>query len=218
MLRPRSDAATHALLLLALLLPLAAAPPRAAEASSVRSLSLSHLAERCELAFEGRVVAVRARKAAGSPLIHTEVTFEVLEVLHGRPSGPELTLRFLGGEAGERRLEVSDVSIPPLGERGIYFVESTTRRLVHPLLGWAQGRLPLALDAAGTWRVTSAAGKPIVALEKGPRRPRGGLSRGVAKGLEADAAAPLERALPASALKRAVRRWASRSDGPERPE
>jgi len=182
-----------------------------ASASSVRALTLSEMMGRCEVVLEGRVREVQSREDPDTGAIHTYVTFEVLDVLYGRSPGPRLTLRFLGGRVGERALRVAGTSVPEMGERGIYFVESTRRRLVNPLLGWAQGRILLVPDAEGHVRVTSAAGAPIVALDPSPPRRAPWRSGGVAIGLSTDPRVPLDRALSASSLKRALRRMAPRS-------
>jgi len=182
-----------------------------ASASSVRALALSEMMGRCEVVLEGRVREVQSRKDPDSGAIHTYVTFEVLDVLYGPSPGPRLTLRFLGGRVGERALRVAGASVPEVGERGIYFVESTRRPLVNPLLGWAQGRILLMPDREGHARAMSAAGAPIVAIDPSPPRRAEWRSTGVAVGLSADPLAPLERALPASDLKRALRRMAPRS-------
>lgn len=206
--RPDRPALPQRLLPVVILLTLGALVPTASSASSVRSLSLDQLVEHAELVFEGRVVDVRAREESASGAIHTYVRFEVLDVVHGSEPGETLTLRFLGGRVGDRRLEVADASVPEAGERGIYFVESTSRALVSPLLGWAQGRLPMERDAEGGWRVTSAAGAPVVATERAPRVRALRLSTGLAQGLVAEPGAPLERALSPEALERAMRRRA----------
>jgi len=182
-----------------------------ASASSVRALALSEMMDRCEVVLEGRVREVQSREDPDSGAIHTYVTFEVLDVLYGPSPGPRLTLRFLGGRVGERVLRVAGTSVPEMGERGIYFVESTRRRLVNPLLGWAQGRILLVPDGEGHARATSAAGAPIVAIDPSPPRRAPSRSGGVAIGLSTDPRAPLDRALPAADLKRTLRRMAPQS-------
>src|SRR5262245_51085667 len=64
--------------------------------------SLAKMTGQADLVFRG--VVVRVEYALSSPsepgepaLPHTFVTYRVDEVLHGKVSGPSLTLRFLGG-------------------------------------------------------------------------------------------------------------------------
>jgi len=45
----------------------------------------------------------------------------------------------MGGRIGELTLEVSDMRMPEVGERGIYFVETLNEQQIHPLFGWQQG-------------------------------------------------------------------------------
>ena len=60
-------------------------------------------------------------------------------MLKGEYAGSTLELRFLGGTVGTARLEVTDMLVPQVAERGIYFVESLSAPQVNPLVGWSQG-------------------------------------------------------------------------------
>ncbi len=110
--------------------------PLLAGASSIRRMDMDEIASRAELVFEGRVIARRVVHVPNSRTLRTEVTFEVDEVIKGNLDGDRVTLFFLGGVADGVALRVSDLLIPELGEQGIYFVESLSRPLVNPLVGW----------------------------------------------------------------------------------
>ena len=151
-------------------------------ASSVLAVSLEQLSTSAQIVFEGEVVGVRSEFNANQTAIHTHVTFRVVDVLKGAYDQPEITLRFLGGTVGDISLDVSDSTLPKLGEKGIYFVESVTRYQVNPLYGMDQGHF-LILESNGQ-RIMLTRNKRVVtglssASQAAPQR----LSNGVATGL-----------------------------------
>jgi len=152
----RGTSHRHLLLLLGLLLCFANA-----QATTVVSLDVDTLASEAELIFEGEVIAHKVQRDLGSGLIYTYVSFSVLDVLKGDLSGTVLELRFTGGSYGGRIVEISGLTIPELGEQGIYFVESLSRPLLNPLLGWSQGQF-LIIGKGRERRVYSAANEPIL--------------------------------------------------------
>jgi len=127
----------------ALVLSLAAP---AVSASSVRAVNIGEMLDGAELVFEGRVVGHEVRRGAGKRDIFTEVTFEVLDVIKGFSPRDRVTLVFSGGSIAGESLVLSDMHKPPVGERGVYFVESLQRRQVHPLYGWDQGQFIVEPD------------------------------------------------------------------------
>jgi len=180
----------------------AAAGARPAAASTVRAITVEALAAEAELVFEGRVVAVET--SADDPRrLRTCVRFEPIEVLKAPPTGVPTPLRlcFSGGAGPRGARRVEGVSIPALGEHGIYFVESATRPLVNPLLGWDQGRFRVVTDPdEPEGRVTSADGRDVLAVDDG-RGADPGLSNGVAQGISVG-----EPAGDAAGERRALRR------------
>ena len=165
--------------------------PLLAGASSIRRMDMDEIASRAELVFEGRVIARRVVHVPNSRTLRTEVTFEVDEVIKGNLDSNRVTLSFLGGVADGVALRVSDLLIPELGEQGIYFVESLSRPLVNPLVGWHQGHY-LIDHEQGTDRamVRTRDGKPIFGLE--PARGYGISRGGGAAGVEVRPRKPLE--------------------------
>jgi hypothetical protein len=130
-----------------------------------------------EFVFEGRAIGRRTLEDGGPGALRTCVSFEVLEVLKGPAVASPLELCFAGGRSryGVTR-SVMGLDRPMLGERGIYFVSSLgDPYLVHPLVGWDQGRFKVDADD----KVTTAGGDPVVALEGGDdAKTEGGAARG----------------------------------------
>ncbi|MEM1113420.1 MAG: hypothetical protein AAGI11_16015 [Pseudomonadota bacterium] len=113
-------------------------------ATSVLQLSSTELVNRAELVFQGEVIQRISRQLAGGRIV-TEVEFLVLDVIKGENPGPGLRLRFTGGAVAGRGLSTG-TAIPQVGEQGIYFVSSLTKRRANPLVGWAQGHFTIGDD------------------------------------------------------------------------
>src|SRR2546422_8507486 len=92
-------------------------------ASSIEQITFDQLVTSSEFIFEGRVLDRHAEFDANGR-IHTYVTFEVDDVLKGTAGGRTVVLRYLGGTVGDTTLKVSDLVLPDMGEKGVYFVES----------------------------------------------------------------------------------------------
>ena len=125
-----------------------AALPFQAQASTILAVSFEEAVQNSELVFEGRVISQETRRSPldGSPF--TYFTFRVLDTLKGSvPTRGEITLGFAGGTIDGMTLEVSDLRMPVLNEKGIYFVESLKSQLVNPLYGWQQGHFLVVKDA-----------------------------------------------------------------------
>jgi len=158
-----------------------------ARGTTVLELGLDEMLGTAEFVFEGEVIDVLARESASGD-IHTYVTFRIEEIIKGRYLKNTIELRFLGGEVGDLKLKVSEMHLPAMGEKGIYFVESLGRYQVNPLLGWSQGHILVVSDENGVERVMSRDRRPIIAVESGvgmqgrALRLRS-LSKGVARGL-----------------------------------
>ena len=153
-----------------------------AHATSVIEITLEEMLQHSALVFEGRVIRVQVHENSRRG-IQTRVTFEVTDVIKGEVKGKQLTLGFLGGTLAGRKLSVSEMHMPVLNERGIYFVESLQRNQVHPLYGWSQGHLRLEQGPAGTERVFTRSGRPVRGVEPTRGKRSGRLSQGAARGL-----------------------------------
>jgi hypothetical protein len=153
-----------------------------AQATSVIEVTLEELLQNSAVVFEGQVSAVQVT-VNGNRAIQTLVTFEISDVIKGDVQGKKITLGFMGGEIAGKKLSVSNMQIPALHERGIYFVESTARNQVQPLYGWSQGHLLLEEGADGTDRVFTRSGRPVRGVMHTQGGRSGKLSNGVARGL-----------------------------------
>jgi hypothetical protein len=158
-----------------------------AHATSVRQVSVEQMLAGSDFLFEGRVVSQQARAlgpAGGKGIIYTDVTFEVLDVIKGEYPGDTVTLSFMGGSLEGVRMHVSEMRLPQMGEKGIYFVESMKRHQVHPLYGWDQGHYLVEPRAGGGETVKTRAGKPVYGVKRGTGSAGGvRLSKGVADGM-----------------------------------
>jgi hypothetical protein len=127
------------------------------------SLSVNSLSEQSEFVFEGEVISVEAQRSGNRGMVNTYVTFRVIDILKGDAGATDIELKFLGGSLNGEVLEVNGSRLPRLGEHGIYFVESLSRDLINPLLGWSQGHY-LIKTVAGIESMTTVDAKPIIAI------------------------------------------------------
>ncbi len=172
----RSNSSRLFLLVLFFVISFAVAPR--VQATTIQEMSFVEVVAGAELVFEGKVLRTETRMQDGG--IRTYVTFEVLDVIKGDYSGAEISLHYLGGQVGTRRLQVAELQLPQSGEVGVYFVESLQETLVHPLVGWAQGHF--VVDSG---YVTSASHQPLQEIDAQPQViDPNSLSKGVAKGVK----------------------------------
>ena len=108
-------------------------------ATTMLGMDIDKVANDAELIFEGEVILHETRQNSNTGIIHTYVTFTVHDVVKGDFSADTIELKFAGGTFMGQIVEVRGLKIPKEGENGIYFVESTSRDLLNPLIGWSQG-------------------------------------------------------------------------------
>ena len=174
--------------------------------SSVLAVSIEQLSQSSQLIFEGEVIGMTSNFNANQTSIHTTVTFRVVEVIKGAYSQTEIALRFLGGTVGGIRLNVSDSTLPEIGEAGIYFVESLERFQVNPLYGSDQGHFLIV--ESGRQRIMAARNGRIVAGLPAVDQPRAaGLSDGVARGLSLNEAGGATAGVTVFEFKQAIRQY-----------
>ncbi len=149
-----------------------------ANASTVLQVDIDTLVNDSELVFEGEVVFAHSEMNTNGN-IYTYVDFLVLDILIGSAEIDRiLTLRFTGGVVGDMQLDVG-VTFPAMGEHGIYFVESTTKKLANPLLGWSQGHFRISADG----QVTAGENQAVVSIEHSLQKQENRISNGVARGV-----------------------------------
>ena len=133
-------------------------------ATTILGMDIDQIAGDAELIFEGEVIHRETRQDTGNGIISTYVTFSVLDVLKGDFNADSIELRFTGGVINGRMVEISGLIIPDLGEQGIYFVESTSRDLLNPLLGWSQGHF-LIIETGGERRISTVDDRPVTLVQ-----------------------------------------------------
>jgi hypothetical protein len=112
-------------------------------------VSFDQVCHGAELIFEGRVVSKESRLSPTTGNPFTYFTFEIIGVIKGSYTSNTIELGFMGGPKGEYVMFVSDMHMPEMEERGIYFVENLSVQQVHPLYGWHQGHYLVLSDPSG---------------------------------------------------------------------
>ena len=122
---------------------------QAAHATTILQVHMDSMLKTAQLVFSGRVLSSEARWLEDGSTIKTFIVFDVQEIISGNYSEDELTLSFEGGTVAEDTIEISGMTMPKLGEKGIYFVENIDRPLVNPIVGWSQGHFLIKNNEAG---------------------------------------------------------------------
>lgn len=135
-----------------------------AGATTILGVDIDKVANDAELVFEGEVILQESRHDARSGLINTYVTFAIYDILKGINSSNTIELKFAGGATNGEIIEVGGLSIPKIGEQGIYFIESTTRDLLNPILGWSQGHFIIE-EENGDRRVSTINRHPVTKIQ-----------------------------------------------------
>lgn len=135
-----------------------------ASASTILGMDIDKVVADAEFVFEGAVINSETRRNNSNGIISTYVTFQINDIIKGDYSGDSLELKFMGGEFNGEIVEVSGMRIPELAEQGIYFVESMSRDLINPLIGWSQGHF-IINDDNGTRRVSTAGNQPVLEVQ-----------------------------------------------------
>ena len=133
-------------------------------ATTILGMDIDQVAQDAEFIFEGEVLLRETRQESGTGIISTYVTFSVIDVVKGDYDADSVELKFMGGVFNGQIVEVSGLTIPKLGEQGIYFVESINRNLINPLLGWSQGHFIIVEDD-GERRVSTVDDKPVTEVQ-----------------------------------------------------
>ncbi len=125
-------------------------------ATTVLPVQIDELARNSELIFEGSVRSkeVRVSLIDGRPC--TYFLFAIEEVIKGTYQQPTIELCFTGGTLAGKTMQVSGMTMPGVGETGIYFVDALGNEPIHPLLGWHQGHYLVKKDSSQVKRVIPA--------------------------------------------------------------
>ena len=135
-----------------------------ASATTILGMDIDKVAADAEFVFEGSVINSETRQDSNSGIISTYVTFQINDIIKGDYSGESVELKFMGGVFNGQIVQVSGMRIPEMDEQGIYFVESMSRDLINPLIGWSQGHF-IINDDNGTRRISTAGGQPVLEVE-----------------------------------------------------
>jgi hypothetical protein len=133
--------------------------PIAVNATTILGMDIDAVAQSAELVFEGQAIQHNTQENAAGMVV-TYVTFEVRDVVKGSFSEQFLELKFTGGSLNGQVMEVSGLRMPALDEEGIYFVESISRDLINPLIGWSQGHYIINADE-GERRISTVDRMPV---------------------------------------------------------
>lgn len=137
-------------------------------ASTILQVDVSYLLSHSTLVFEGKVLSQQPQWNTAHTNIFTAITFRVDDVIKGRYNEPTITLNFSGGIVGNQGMRVSSLVYPQVNKKGIYFVESSDKNLVNPLVGWSQGHFLLETDSDGVERIFTEAGAPVLNFSTEP--------------------------------------------------
>ncbi len=142
-----------------------------ASATTILGMDIDKVAADAEFVFEGEVIHSETRQDNNSGIISTYVTFQIDDILKGEYSGESVELKFMGGVFNGEIVQVSGMRIPQMAEQGIYFVESMSRDLVNPLIGWSQGHF-IIVDDNGVSRISTADKQPVLEIQAVSSIPR----------------------------------------------
>lgn len=135
-----------------------------ANSTTILGMDIDQVAHQAEFIFEGEVILSETRQDSGTGIISSYVTFAIWDVVKGDYDAESVELKFMGGVFNGQIVEVSGMRIPQLGEQGIYFVESVSRDLINPLLGWSQGHFIIVEDN-GVRRISTVDNKAVTEVE-----------------------------------------------------
>ncbi len=121
----------------------------AARATTVVPPNFDELVHGSELIFRGRVKSVESqwRGDGAERRIATVVAFEVDATIKGEAPAV-LTLEFIGGQIGRRRLEIVGLPQFAAGEHGVFFVERREGRIC-PIARLRHGRYRIVTPPGG---------------------------------------------------------------------
>ena len=142
-----------------------------ASATTILGMDIDEVVADAEFVFEGEVINSETRQDTNSGIISTYVTFQINDILKGDYTGDSVELKFMGGVFNGEIVQVSGMRIPQLTEQGVYFVESLSRDLINPLIGWSQGHF-IIVEEDGARRISTADAQPVLDIQPVSSIPR----------------------------------------------
>lgn len=151
-------------------------------ATTIKAFSFDELVTQSNLIIQAKVIEVKAIGSGYS--IHTQVTFEILDVIKGNYSQANLTLSFAGGTLNNKVQKIVGLRYPKVNEEGIYFIRLSNTPSINPILGWDQGHYILQYDElTQTKYVLTSSGKTLTSISAKATKPRQ-ISNGIANGVK----------------------------------
>ena len=117
-----------------------------ARSSMVLRMSFQEIVSGAELIVDGEVLKKETRLSSMGPRPFTYFKIAIIDIVKGEYPDETIEIGYMGGQVGDLVLKVSDLRMPAVGERGIYFIESLGQRQIHPLIGWQQGHYRVIVD------------------------------------------------------------------------
>ncbi len=144
---------------------LALAIPVSASAATILQIDIDEMLAQSDLVFEGEVIDTEAKWNSSNTSIATYIEFNIKDVIKGVYALPTITLQFAGGTVSDTILSVEGLINPRIGEKGFYFVFSTTKIFINPLVGWSQRHFLVESDVHGIERVAAINKFSVMGLE-----------------------------------------------------
>lgn len=141
-----------------------------APATTIRPPSFEQLVENSGRIVRATVQSVEAYadEYQGKAIVRTAVTLDVIESLDSRVPLGSLTIRHLGGQVGDLRLEVGAMPHYEVGREVVLFLHATDG-FVCPTVGWGHGKYFVDRSGGdGVARMVRSDGSRLHSLEEVP--------------------------------------------------
>jgi len=141
-------------------------------ASVIVRIPFEQVVKGAELIIHGSVLSAETRVSPISGKPFTYFTIRIDEIIKGDYPFETIEIGYMGGTIGEMTLEVSDMRMPRVDERGIYFIETLGAQQIHPLIGWQQGHYRVIVNQ-DTGREVVVSQQPAESTPRGMMAPQG---------------------------------------------
>jgi len=115
-------------------------------------IGFTELTQTADIIFEGTVSNIQSRFGPTGRSIVTDVTFDIVQLIHRKDAAPQaarrVVLTFAGGQVGDLGLTVSGVPNFTLGQHCVVFSLFDGQSYMNPLVGGAQGLFEVTTDLA----------------------------------------------------------------------
>lgn len=122
--------------------------PVSAQATTILQVPFEQVVTASTVIFEGQVISKEVRTLNSGQLM-TFFTFQINELIKGDYKGTTIELGFLGGDDGDKNMQIQGLQMPKVSEKGIYFTEDPNELFINPLYGWHQGHYTIRKGVGG---------------------------------------------------------------------